>query len=128
MHLPLLKRKRSLLMNVGVIALLGVVLAACGGSGDTGASSSTASSCVPGSNTKLVTPKTVKKVGWSQNALDGAWRYAEEASIEQAAAAHGYQLLKTNANNSDVQQVQDIQNLINDRPDVLLIDPHTEDA
>lgn len=108
--------------------LLGILLAACGGGGNTTGSSPAASSCTPGSNTKLVRPTTVKKVGWSQNALDGAWRYAEEASIEQAAAAHGYQLLKTNANNSDVQQVQDIQNLINDRPDVLLIDPHTEDA
>src|SRR6185437_8459652 len=51
-----------------------------------------------------------------------------EASIEQEAASHGYQLLKTNANNSDDQQAQDIENLINDRPDVLLVDPHTEDA
>ncbi|GHO57091.1 ABC transporter substrate-binding protein [Ktedonobacter robiniae] len=113
--------------NIALIAVLGMALSACGGSGGNSASSS--SSCVPGSNTKLVKPSsTVHKVAWSQNALDGAWRFAEEASIADAAKAHGYQLLKTNANNSDVQQVQDIQNLINDHPDVLLVDPHTEDA
>jgi ribose transport system substrate-binding protein len=111
------------------MALLSVTLAACGGSsGSSTTGTSSASTCTPGSNTKLVKASKVHKVGWSQNALDGAWRFAEEASVEQAAAAHGYQLLKTNANNSDVQQVQDIQNLINDRPDVLLVDPHTEDA
>ncbi|GHO80453.1 sugar ABC transporter substrate-binding protein [Ktedonobacter sp. SOSP1-85] len=115
------------MMNIALIAVLGMALSACGGSGGNSASSS--SSCVPGSNTKLVRPSgPVHKVAWSQNALDGAWRFAEEASIEAAAKAHGYQLLKTNANNSDVQQVQDIQNLINDHPDVLLVDPHTEDA
>jgi ABC-type sugar transport system substrate-binding protein len=111
--------------SIAVIVVLSMTLVACGGSN----SANNSSSCVPGSNTKLVKPAgTVHKIGWSQNALDGAWRFAEEGSIEQAAKAHGYQLLKTNANNSDVQQVQDIQNLINDHPDVLLIDPHTEDA
>jgi ribose transport system substrate-binding protein len=128
-HLPSFPRKRTFLMNIAVISILGLILTACGGGGSSSGGTSTTSSCVPGSNTKLVKPpSTVKKVGWSQNALDGAWRFAEEASIEQAAKEHGYQLLKTNANNSDVQQVQDIQNLINAHPDVLLIDPHTEDA
>ncbi|HLZ62753.1 MAG TPA: ABC transporter substrate-binding protein [Ktedonosporobacter sp.] len=130
MHLPSSPRKRSFLLNIGIIAALSIMLAACGGSSSGGSTTaSTASSCVPGSNTKLVPmPAKIHKVGWSQNALDGAWRFAEESSVEQAAAAGGYQLIKTNANNSDVQQVQDIQNLINDKPDVLLVDPHTEDA
>jgi ribose transport system substrate-binding protein len=128
MHLPLSPRKRSFLTNIGIIALLSLMLAACGGGGSSSSATSPNPSCTPGSNTKLVKPTSVHKVGWSQNALDGAWRYAEEASVTQAAAQHGYQLLKTNANNSDVQQVQDIQNLINDRPDLLLVDPHTEDA
>ncbi len=129
MHHSLSSRKRSFLANIGIIALLGVVLAACGGSAS-GSSGTTSihPGCNAGSNTQLVKLTSAHKVAWSQNALDGAWRFAEEASIEQAAAQHGYQLLKTNANNSDIQQVQDIQNLINDRPDVLLVDPHTEDS
>jgi ribose transport system substrate-binding protein len=121
--------KRSLLTNVPIIAALGIMLAACGGSG--GGATTTASSCVAGSNTqfvKLANKTTGLKVGWSQNALDGAWRYAEEASMVSQAKAHGDKLLATNANNSDDQQVQDIEGLINDRPDVLLVDPHTEDA
>lgn len=129
MHHPLPRLKRSFKMNIGVIALLGMLLAACGG-GSSGGNSTTSihPGCNVGSNTQLVKLTSAHKVGWSQNALDGAWRFAEEASIEQQAAAHGYQLLKTNANNSDDQQVQDIENLINDHPDVLLVDPHTEDA
>ncbi|HZR40173.1 MAG TPA: ABC transporter substrate-binding protein [Ktedonobacteraceae bacterium] len=125
--------KRSFLTNIAVISLVSIILAACGGGSSGGStstsSSSSASSCVPGSNTKLVRPAgPVKKVGWSQNALDGAWRFAEEASIKAAAQSHGYQLLPMNANNSDDQQVQDIQTLINEKPDFLLIDPHTEDG
>ena len=132
MHHSLSSRKRSFLTSISIIALFSIALAACGGSASgSGTGSGTTSihpGCNAGSNTQLVKLTSAHKVAWSQNALDGAWRFAEEASIEQAATQHGYQLLKTNANNSDVQQVQDIQNLINDRPDVLLVDPHTEDA
>jgi ABC-type sugar transport system substrate-binding protein len=132
MHLPLSPFKRPFLMKLGIVAALGVTLAACGGGSSSSGSGSAElhPGCTPGSNTQFVktTKSMVKKIGWSQNALDGAWRYAEEGSIEAAAKAAGYQLLKTNANNSDDQQVQDIENLINDRPDVLLVDPHTEDA
>src|SRR5690348_17075338 len=120
-------RKRSLSIHLGAIFLLCLMLAACGGSSSSN-SVGIHGNCVAGSNTKEVPLTKAHKVAWSQNALDGAWRFAEEASIESQAAAHGYQLLKTNANNSDDQQVQDIENLINDRPDVLLVDPHTEDA
>ncbi len=132
MRYPWLPRslKLSFLTNIGIIAILGMILTACGGgSSSSGSTASTSSSCVPGSNTKFVKiTHPIKKVGWSQNALDGAWRFAEEQSITDAAKAHHYDLVKTNANNSDVQQVQDIETLISDRPDVLLIDPHTEDA
>jgi ribose transport system substrate-binding protein len=114
---------------MGVIATLSMTIAACGGgsSGSTG-TASIHPGCTPGSNTQFVKVTSVHKIGWSQNALDGAWRYAEEASIEQTAKALHYQLLTANANNSDNQQVQDIETLISDRPDVLLVDPHTEDA
>ena len=114
--------KKSFLTNFGVIAILGVMLASCGGSGSTGsAATSIHPGCNAGSNTQLVKLTKAHKVGWSQNALDGAWRYAEEASIEQQASQHGYQLLKTNANNSDDQQVQDIENLITARMSCLSI-------
>lgn len=126
MRFPFSPKKRSSVLNLSIIAAMGIFLVACGGS----ASNTTDihPGCTAGSNTQLVKLTSAHKVGWSQNALDGAWRYAEEASIEQEASKAGYQLIKTNANNSDNQQVQDIENLINDRPDVLLVDPHTEDA
>jgi len=121
--------KQSLLLRFSLLTSLCLILAACGGGGSSPTTTTDLHpGCTPGNNTKLVKLSKAHKVGWSQNALDGAWRYAEEASVEQEASKHGYQLLKTNANNSDNQQVQDIENLINDRPDVLLVDPHTEDA
>jgi len=118
--------KRMFALNISIAFVLGVLLTACGGTSSS--STDIHPGCTPGSNTQLVKTTSAHKIGWSQNALDGAWRYAEEASIDDAAKKGGYQLIKTNANNSDNQQVQDIQNLINDRPDVLLVDPHTEDA
>lgn len=118
--------KKPVIMGVLLMTSLGMTLAGCGGS-----SSGTANihpGCTPGSNTKLVPLTKATKVGWSQNALDGAWRAAEEKSIDDAAAKHGYTLLSYNANNSDDQQAQDIENLINAKVDVMLVDPHTEDA
>lgn len=127
MRFPFIHHNQSFLLHISLLAALSIILAACGGSSSSG-TTDLHPGCTPGNNTQLVKLTRAHKVGWSQNALDGAWRYAEEASVEQEASKHGYQLLKTNANNSDNQQVQDIQNLINDRPDVLLVDPHTEDA
>jgi ABC-type sugar transport system substrate-binding protein len=66
--------------------------------------------------------------GLAPNALDGAWRYAEEASSEDEATWRSSPVRKTNASNSDKQQVQDVENLINARPDVLLVASHTEDT
>ena len=93
MHLPLSPLKRSLLTKIGVVATLSVTLAACGGGSGGSSSADIHPNCTPGSNTQLVKVSKVHKIGWSQNALDGAWRYAEEASIEGAAKAAGYQLL-----------------------------------
>jgi ribose transport system substrate-binding protein len=66
------------------------------------------------------------QTGLVPNALDRAWRYAKEASSEDEATWCSSQVRKTNANNSDQQQVQDVENLINDRPDVLLVASHAE--
>lgn len=127
MRFPFSSLKRSLAFNISLAAAVSIILAGCGG-GSTTNTTDLHPGCTAGSNTQLVKLTSAHKIGWSQNALDGAWRFAEEASIGQEADKGGYQLIKTNANNSDNQQVQDIHNLINDRPDVLLVDPHTEDA
>jgi galactofuranose transport system substrate-binding protein len=106
-------------------SLLVLVFSACNSSN---ASGGTHPGCTPGSNTSLPALSHPKIIGWSENSLDGAWRNAEESSMEQAASSAGYQLIKTNANNSDDQQVQDINTLINDKVDALVIAPLTENA
>jgi galactofuranose transport system substrate-binding protein len=116
---------KNLKVMVLIFTALSMGLVACGGNNSAAAIHP---GCTSGSNTQLVKLTKATKVGWAQNALDGAWRFAEEKSIEDTAAQYGYQLLKTNANDSDNQEVQDIENLINDKVDVLLVDPYTEDA
>ena len=117
--------KKSTFVGVVVTSALSLALAACGGS----STNTAAGGCTPGSNTTLPKLSSVKTVGFSQNALDGAWRNAESDSMAKAVAAKGWNpVIQTNANNSDSQQVQDINTLINDKVDVLVIAPHTEDA
>ena len=117
--------KKSTFVGVVVTSALSLALAACGGS----STSTAAGGCTPGSNATLPKLSSVKTVGFSQNALDGAWRNAESDSMAKAVAAKGWNpVIQTNANNSDSQQVQDINTLINDKVDVLVIAPHTEDA
>ncbi len=83
MQFSRLPEKKSFWVNIGAITCLTFLLVACGGG--TSGGSSTADihpGCTPGSNTQFVKLTSAHKVAWSQNALDGAWRFAEEASIE----------------------------------------------
>ena len=104
---------------------LGLALAGCGGGSSTGG---VHPGCTPGSNNSLPKLANAHKIGFSENSLDGAWRNAEQSSMQSEATARGFQLISTNANNSDNQQVQDINTLISDNVDALVIAPLTEDA
>lgn len=62
-------------------------------------------------------------VGFSQMGSENNWRITETKSIQDEAAKRGYKLLYTNANDDTSKQVADVEDLLNRRPDVLIIAP-----
>ncbi|MDR1613837.1 MAG: ABC transporter substrate-binding protein [Planctomycetota bacterium] len=62
-------------------------------------------------------------VGFSQMGSENNWRITETKSIQDEAAARGYRLLYTNANDDTAKQVSDVEDLLNRRPDILIIAP-----
>ncbi|MFL5693392.1 MAG: ABC transporter substrate-binding protein [Ktedonobacteraceae bacterium] len=121
-----MKRNKSLRPSISILmgVLLCVVLAACGGGGNTG-SNTAGSNC--GSPPKLV-KKDHYKVGFSQNASNNPWRLAETASIKAQAQKRGDTLVYADAANSGDKQVSDVQSMIAQKVDVILLAPITEKA
>lgn len=80
-------------------------------------------------NKNAGTPTVKKlKVGLSQNTLDNPFFVAvKEGAVAQAKAA-GIDLILTDAQNNPAKQLSDIENLIQQKPDVLIIDPADSDA
>ncbi|MDR0362663.1 MAG: ABC transporter substrate-binding protein [Planctomycetota bacterium] len=62
-------------------------------------------------------------VGFSQMGSENNWRITETKSIQDEAAKRGYKLLYTNANDDTAKQVSDVEDLLNRRPDILIIAP-----
>ena len=120
-------RRLSLFSLLTLFALCSFLLASCGGSSSTGSNGGSAASggC---SNPPALTKKSNLKVGFSQNSSGNPWRLAETKSMQDEAHKRGDQLIVTNANDSDSQQVSDIRSLISQKVDVLVIAPMTETA
>ena len=62
-------------------------------------------------------------IAFSQMGSENNWRITETQSIQDEAAARGYRLLYANANDDTSKQVSDVEDLLNRRPDVLIIAP-----
>ncbi|MCC8180586.1 MAG: ABC transporter substrate-binding protein [Planctomycetes bacterium] len=62
-------------------------------------------------------------VGFSQMGSENNWRITETQSIQDEAAKRGYRLLYANANDDTAKQVSDVEDLLNRRPDILIIAP-----
>ncbi len=62
-------------------------------------------------------------VAFSQMGSENNWRITETASIQDEAANRGYRLLYANANDDTAKQVADVEDLLNRRPDILIIAP-----
>jgi len=68
------------------------------------------------------------KVALSQNTLNNPFFVAVKEGAEAQAKAAGIDLILTDAQNNPAQQISDIENLIQQKPDVLIIDPTDSDA
>lgn len=62
-------------------------------------------------------------VAFSQMGSENNWRITETKSIQDEAENRGYRLLYANANDDTAKQVSDVEDLLNRRPDILIIAP-----
>ncbi|MDR3587072.1 MAG: substrate-binding domain-containing protein [Desulfosporosinus sp.] len=108
-----MKRKLSALM-VGILSL-SVVLVGCGAQ-----TSDKTSSATP--------PAKKVKVGLSMNTLNNPFFVAVKEGAEAEAKAAGIELVVTDAQNNPGQQLSDVENLIQQKPDILILDPADSDA
>ena len=70
----------------------------------------------------------VFKVGFSELAIDGAWRVTQVESMEQEAKARGYDYVMTNAELDTEKQIADVEDLLAQNVDFLFIAPIDMDA
>ena len=68
------------------------------------------------------------KVGLSQNTLNNPFFVAVKEGAQAQAKAAGIDLVLTDAQNNPATQLSDIENLIQQKPDILIIDPCDSDA
>ena len=68
------------------------------------------------------------KIGFSELDIDGAWRITQVESMEEEAAARGYDYMMTNAEYDTEKQVADVEDLLAQDVDFLFIAPIDMDA
>lgn len=64
-----------------------------------------------------------KVIAFSQMGSENNWRITETKSIQEEAAKRGYKLLYANANDDTAKQVSDVEDLLNRRPELIIIAP-----
>ncbi len=70
----------------------------------------------------------ILKIGFSELDIDGAWRITQVESMEEEAAARGYDYMMTNAEYDTEKQVADVEDLLAQDVDFLFIAPIDMDA
>lgn len=108
-----MKRKLSALL-ISILAL-SLVLVGCGSK--------------TSDNTTNATPPAKKiKIGLAMNTLNNPFFVAVKEGAEAEAKAAGIELVITDAQNNPGQQLADVENLIQQKPDILILDPADSDA
>lgn len=62
-------------------------------------------------------------VAFSQMEMNNAWRVAETNSIQEEAEKRGIKLIYTDAGGDTAKQVSDIEDIVNQKPDVIMMAP-----
>lgn len=101
-------------------AALVVVTACSSGSGtaNNAADSSAAPSAASGQ----------KVVAFSQEGLENDWRLENTASIRKTLEDAGYKVLYQQADEDQARQVEQVQNLLQQKPDILVVEPAEQEA
>jgi galactofuranose transport system substrate-binding protein len=74
----------------------------------------------------VLTKKDTYKVGFAQTESNNPWRLAQTKSMQDEAAARGWQLVYTDAAGSAAKQVADVRSMIAQGVDVILLSPREE--
>ena len=101
---------------------LATFLNGCGKSASTGASTGTASK-QPAATT---TPATKPRVGFSQIGAEGDWRRANSESIKAEAAARGFELVFSDAQQKQENQIKALRSFVAQGVDVIVLAPVVE--
>ncbi len=70
----------------------------------------------------------VFRVGFSELAIDGAWRITQVESMESEAESRGYEFIMTNAELDTEKQISDVEDLLAQAVDFLIIAPINMDT
>ena len=62
-------------------------------------------------------------VAFSQMEMNNAWRVAETGSIQDEAEKRGVELIYTDAGGDTAKQVSDVEDIVNQKPDVIMMAP-----
>lgn len=62
-------------------------------------------------------------VAFSQMEMNNAWRVAETSSIQEEAEKRGVELIYTDAGGDTAKQVSDVEDIVNQHPDVIMMAP-----
>lgn len=107
--------KRKLVALLVAILTISLVLVGCGAK-------------TPDKTTNGTTPVKKIKIGLSMNTLNNPFFVAVKEGAEAEAKAEGIELVVTDAQNNPSQQLADVENLIQQKPDILILDPADSDA
>lgn len=79
-------------------------------------------------DTQASSEKKEMVIAFSQMEMNNAWRVAETNSIQEEAKARGVKLIYTDANGDTAKQVSDVEDIVNQKPDVILLAPREFDG
>lgn len=69
-----------------------------------------------------------KVVAFSQEGLENDWRLENTASIKDTLEKAGYKVLYQQAGEDQARQVEQVQNLLQQKPDILVVEPAEQEA
>lgn len=113
------------------VAMASLALAVGSWAGATAQSASPAPAASIAVNTFPCPPIPTKdsyKVGWAQISNNNSFRLTETDSIVAEAAARGYELVQTDANDDTAKQLNDVEDLLSQGIDILALPPREFEA
>lgn len=127
--------KKRITATLVTMCMTAAMLAGCAGAVTTEQPAQTAVTEAKAPDTQAAAGKTEAESGdtqaekkqmvvaFSQMEMNNAWRVAETNSIKAEAEARGVKLIYTDANGDTAKQVSDVEDIINQKPDVILLAP-----